>query len=140
MDFEDTPEEADYRARAQVWLAQNAPAHELEAGAKLDDAEEVARGRRWQRTLAEGGYAGILLPRSLGGNGGTIAEAVVFGEEEGRYRLPKGPYIGIGLGMALPVIHKHGTPAQIEQFAAPTLRGELTWCGRARCGTAMIGW
>lgn len=128
MDFNDTPGEAAYRARAQAWLAENAPAHELQAGVAIDDAEEVRRGRLWQKQLSEGGYAGILLPRSLGGNGGTIAEAVVFGEEEARYRLPKGPYVGIGLGMALPVISKHGTPDQIAKFAAPTLCGDLTWC------------
>jgi acyl-CoA dehydrogenase len=128
MDFNDTPEEAAFRAEARTWLAGNAPAFVIADGETLSDAEEVARGKAWQKRLAEGGYAGILLPRSLGGRGGTIMEAVVFGEEEGAYHLPKGPYIGIGLGMALPVINKHGTPAQIEQFAAPTLNGEITWC------------
>ncbi len=127
MDFQDTEAEAAYRAAARAWLARNAPAHELPDG-PIDDADEVRRGRAWQRCKAEGGYAGILLPRALGGNGGTIAEATVFGEEEARYHLPKGPYVGIGLGMALPVISKHGTPEQIERFAAATLRGELTWC------------
>ena len=128
MDFHDTPQEAGFRLKARDWLAANAPAHVLPAGVKLDDADEVARGRAWQLALFEGGYAGILLPKSLGGRGGTTIEAVIFGEEEGRYNLPKGPYIGIGLGMALPVIGKHGTPAQIERFAASTLRGETTWC------------
>jgi len=128
MDFNDTPEEAAFRAQARAWLAGHAPPHELAKGEALSDAEEVSRGRAWQRCLAEGGYAGILLPTSLGGRGGTIAQATVFGEEEARYRLPKGAYVGIGLGMALPVIAKHGTPAQIARFAAPTLRGDLTWC------------
>jgi len=126
MDFNDTPEEASFRAESRAWLALHAPAYVPPDG--LSDAEQVRRGRRWQHQLAEGGYAGILLPQSLGGRGGTIAEAVVFGEEEGRYRLPKGAYIGIGLGMALPVIGKHGTQDQIAAFVAPTLRGELTWC------------
>ncbi|MDO7842080.1 acyl-CoA dehydrogenase family protein [Sphingomonas immobilis] len=128
MDFNDTPEEATFRAEARSWLAANAPDFIIKAGETLSDAEEVARGRAWQARLAEGGYAGILLPKSLGGRGGTIMEATVFGEEEGEYHLPKGPYIGIGLGMALPVIHKHGTPEQIEKFAAGTLKGEITWC------------
>ena len=128
MDFNDTPEEAAFRAEARAWLKQHAPAHEISVGAKIDDAEEVARGRAWQRVLHEGGYAGVTLPKALGGRGGGIIEAVVFGEEEAKYKLPKGPYIGIGLGMALPVIGKHGTPQQIARFAAPTLKGEMTWC------------
>ncbi|MDB5580485.1 MAG: acyl-CoA dehydrogenase [Bradyrhizobium sp.] len=128
MDFNDTAEEAGFRAEARAWLAANVPAFVIKDGETLSDAEEVARGKAWQARLAEGGYAGILLPTSLGGRGGTIMEAVVFGEEEGAYHLPKGPYIGIGLGMALPVINKHGTPEQIEKFAAATLKGEITWC------------
>lgn len=128
MDFNDTPEEAAFRSEVKTWLAANAPPHEVPEGVHLDDADEVRRGKAWQKTKAEGGYAGILLPKSLGGRGGTIMEAVVFGEEEGEYRLPKGPYIGIGLGMALPVINKHGTPEQIEKFAAGTLKGDITWC------------
>ena len=128
MDFNDTPEEAAFRAEVKAWLAANAPAHELPAGERLDDAEEIARGRAWQRALYDGGYAGITLPKALGGRGGTIIEAVVFGEEEAKYHLPKGPYIAIGQGMALPVIGKHGSPEQIAQFCEATLKGEVTWC------------
>ena len=128
MDFNDTSDEAAYRAKARAWLAANAPAHGLAEGERIDDTEEVVRGRAWQRAVYDGGYAGITLPKALGGQGGSIIEAVVFGEEESKYNLPKGPYIGIGLGMALPVIGKHGTPAQIAQFAEATLKGELTWC------------
>jgi len=128
MDFNDTPEEARFRAQARAWLAANAPAHELVLGGKLTDEEEVRRGRAWQRVLAQGGYAGILLPREVGGRAGTALEAVVFMEEEGRYRLPKGPYIGIGQNMALPLIAQHGAPEQVARFAPGTLTGDLTWC------------
>ncbi|KMS53242.1 acyl-CoA dehydrogenase family protein [Sphingobium cupriresistens] len=126
MDFNDTPEEASFRKEVRDWLAANAPAFEVPEG--ISEAEEVALGKAWQKRLSEGGYAGILLPQQYGGRGATIAEATVFGEEESKYRLAKEAYIGIGLGMALPVIFKHGTPEQIEKFAGPTLRGEMTWC------------
>ena len=128
MDFNDTPFEAEYRARARSWLAEHAPAHVIPPGTRLPEEEEVARGRAWQRELFDGGYAGIALPVSVGGQGGTILEALVFGEEEAKYLLPKGPCMNIGLKMALPVILKHGTPAQIDQFCRKTLRGDLTWC------------
>ena len=128
MDFNDTKDEAAFRAEVRAWLAAQAPKHAIAPGQVLSDAEQVARGKAWQREKYDGGYAGITLPKTLGGRGGTIIEAVVFDEEEGRYHLPKGPYIGIGLGMALPVIGKHGTPQQIEKFVEATLKGELTWC------------
>ncbi len=127
MDFEDTPQEAEFRAGVKTWLAAHAPAHAMPTAA-ISDAEIVSRARAWQKTLADGGYAGILLPKSLGGRGGTMAEALIFDEEEHQHSLPKGPHIGIGLGMAIPVIGKHGTPAQVQKFVAPTLTGGLTWC------------
>lgn len=128
MDFNDTPEEAKFRCVAREWLAEHAPAHELPVGQKVSDEDQVARGLAWQRALFEGGFAGITLPAELGGRGGTILEAMVFGEEEDRYNLPKGAYVGIAQGMALPVIGRHGTPEQIKQFAQPTLKGDLVWC------------
>ena len=128
MAFEYPPPEAGFRAEIRGWLSQNAPAFELPVTGKLSEADEVARGRAWQRRLHEGGYAGILLPGSLGGRGGRPAEAILFAEEEARYRLPKGAYIGIGLGMAAPVIMKHGSEAQRRRFVPSILSGETTWC------------
>nr|WP_087575200.1 acyl-CoA dehydrogenase family protein [Sphingomonas sp. CDS-1] len=128
MDFEDSPQEAAFRMEVRAWLEENAPAFAFAPGEKLTDHEIVQRGCAWQKRMAEGGYAGILLPRHLGGRGGSIVEAVVFGEEAAQFDLPRGAYLNIGMGMALPVIGKHGTPEQIERFTGPTLRGELTWC------------
>ncbi len=128
MDFNDTPEEATFRAEARAWLATNAPKHVIPQGVALDDTEEVQRGKAWQRAIYDGGYAGITFPKALGGRGGSVIEAVVFAEEESHYHLPKGPYIGIGLGMAIAVIAKHGTDAQRARFIEATLKGDLTWC------------
>jgi alkylation response protein AidB-like acyl-CoA dehydrogenase len=116
MDFNDTPEEAGFRAKAKAWLAANAPSHAMPHGTALDDSEVVQRAKAWQRVVYDGGYAGITLPKALGGQGGSIIEAVVYAEEEARFPLPKGPYIGIGLGMAVAVIGKHGTDVQRAQF------------------------
>ena len=128
MDFNDTPEEAAFRAEARAWLAANAPAHELPKNEPLSDKEEVRRGKAWQRCLYDAGFAGIHLPREVGGRGGSVLETVIFGEEEARYALPKGPYMGIGQCMALAVIVGHGNAEQIARFVLPTLRGDLTWC------------
>lgn len=128
MDFNDTPAEAAFRAQAIEWLARNAPDHELPSGATLPDTEEAERGRAWMRALFDGGWSGLTFPKSLGGRGLTGIEAVIFAEEEARYRLPKGPFTSIGTGMALPVIAKHGTDEQRARFIEPTLKGEITWC------------
>jgi alkylation response protein AidB-like acyl-CoA dehydrogenase len=127
MDFEDSAEDAAYRAKARKWLAAHAPSYTIDEGT-MSEADIVARGRAWQKELFDAGYAGITLPRELGGQGGTSQQAALFAAEEGHYHLPNGAYIGIGKGMAIPVILKHGTPQQIERFVGPTLRGDITWC------------
>jgi alkylation response protein AidB-like acyl-CoA dehydrogenase len=128
MDFNDSPQEAAFRAEAKAWLAAKAPAHIMPEGVRLPDTEEAERGRAWMRELFDGGWAGITFPKALGGRGASGVEAVVFSEEESKYNLPKGPFTSIGTGMALPVIAKHGSPEQIERFVEPTLKGEITWC------------
>jgi alkylation response protein AidB-like acyl-CoA dehydrogenase len=128
MDFNDTPAEAAFRAEVRAWLAKHAPSHVIPQGATLDDSEEVVRGKAWQRVVYDGGYAGITFPKAHGGRGGTGVEAVVYAEEEAQYHLPKGPYVGIGLGMAINVIAKHGNDEQRARFIDATLKGDLTWC------------
>lgn len=128
MDFNDSPEEAAFRAQAQAWLATHAPAHVLPVGVRMPDTEEAARGRAWMRELHDGGWAGLTFPKALGGRGLSGIEAVIFAEEEAKYTLPKGPFTAIGTGMALPVIARHGNDAQRGRFIAPTLTGEVTWC------------
>ncbi|QJQ31433.1 acyl-CoA dehydrogenase [Sphingomonas lacunae] len=128
MDFNDSPSEAAFRAEARAWLAAHAPAHVLPEGVRLPDTEQAERERVWQRTVYDGGYAGIVLPTALGGRGGSIIDAVIWAEEEARYNLPHGPFTTIGIGMAIPVIGKHGNGEQRARFIEATLKGDLTWC------------
>lgn len=128
MDFNDSPQEAAFRAEARAWLAAHAPAHELPRGHRMPDTEEADRGRAWMRELHAGGWAGLTFPKELGGRGLSGIEAVIFAEEESRYHLPKGPFTSIGTGMALPVIARHGNDEQRARFIEPTLKGAITWC------------
>lgn len=80
------------------------------------------------RELFQGGWAGLTFPKALGGRGLSGPEAMIFAEEETKYRLPKGAFTSIGTGMALPVIAKHGSDEQRARFIEPTLKGDLTWC------------
>lgn len=128
MDFNDSPSEVAFRAEARAWLSAHAPAHVLPEGVRLPDTEQAVRERAWQRAVYDGGYAGIVLPKALGGRGGSIIDAVIWAEEEARYHLPHGPFTTIGIGMGVPVIGKHGNDEQRARFIEATLKGDLTWC------------
>lgn len=127
MDFNDTQEEASYRAQVRVWLAEHAPAHEIPSGYTLPEPEFMTLARRWQACKAAAGYVGIMWPQTVGGQGGTPIQHIIFHQEEEQYRLANMPF-QVGVGMCLPTLFTHGGPAATERFIGPAMRGEEIWC------------
>lgn len=121
MDFNDTPEEAEYRATARAWLEKNVAEHKAQAH---DD--DMAAARAWQTRKAEAGYAQITWPKEWGGGGGTPIQSVIFGQEEGKYPVQYG-YFTIGLGMCVPTVMAFADDATKKRFVGPALRGEEVW-------------
>ena len=131
MDFNDTPEEAEFRARARAWLDSNGvrlKAGERSAGAEARaDAETVAKAKEWQAKKADGGWACITWPKEYGGRAATAIQGVIWNQEESRYRTPLNIF-AIGQGMLGPTIMVHGSEAQKQRYLNPMLRGEEIWC------------
>jgi alkylation response protein AidB-like acyl-CoA dehydrogenase len=75
--------------------------------------------------LAESGYAAPSWPPPHGLSA-TAASCRVIDEELARAGLAR-PDLVIG-GWALAALFAHGSPAQLDRFAAATLRGEIAWC------------
>src|SRR5258705_9184101 len=82
MNFDDTPQEAAFRAEARQWIGANAP-KEFEAELsksslgriRLQKAEIVDVGKAWQKKKAEAGWACLHWPKEYGGRGAApIAE------------------------------------------------------------------
>jgi 3-oxochol-4-en-24-oyl-CoA dehydrogenase len=75
--------------------------------------------------LAECGFLAPHFPVPYGLDAGPALQLLID-EELARAGVTR-PDLVIA-GWAIPTILKYGTPAQIERFVAPTLRGELVWC------------
>ena len=130
MDFNDSAEEAAYRAKARAWLAENAPTFAgTSSGGPLEDesASDMKRAKAWQAKKAEGGYAQVSWPKEWGGAGGTPIESVIFGQEEAAFNVTSG-YFAIGLGMCVPTVMAFADDATKQRFVGPALRGEEIWC------------
>ncbi len=134
MDIDDTPEEVAFRAEARDWL----DAHAIPKGhpddfslglwtGAYDEAAYIALCQAWQRTLFDGGWAGVTWPKEYGGRGGQSIHQVIFGQEQARYGVSNGAFM-ISIGMAGPTILAHGTEAQKDRFLPPMLRGDEMWC------------
>jgi alkylation response protein AidB-like acyl-CoA dehydrogenase len=121
MDFNDTPDEATYRAAARAWLNANVPAHKA-----MPHADDLAAARAWQARKAAAGYAQITWPTEWGGGGGTPIQSVIFGQEEARHPVQYG-YFTIGLGMCVPTVMAFADDATKRRFVGPALRGEEIW-------------
>ena len=130
MDFDDTPEEATFRAEVRAWLDAHAELRDLSSppSLKASHAEgHVERCREWQRTLYDGGWAGVTWPAEYGGRGGTPNEARIFNEEQARYDVSAGVFT-VSIGMVGPTLIAHGTPEQQARHLDPILRGDEIWC------------
>jgi alkylation response protein AidB-like acyl-CoA dehydrogenase len=132
MDFNDTPEEAAFRAKCRAWLGANAKplaSDEADVGVleERSDPGTVKRAQAWQAKKAAAGWACITWPREYGGQGGTPIQSVIWRQEESRYRTPPDLF-AIGLGMLGPTIMAHGTEEQKRRYLPPMIRGEEIWC------------
>jgi alkylation response protein AidB-like acyl-CoA dehydrogenase len=134
MDFDDTDEEAAFRAEARRWLESHATRRHQDAAARVglptdepSQRRHVDSCRRWQRALYEGGWAGITWPRAFGGRGGTPVEQMIFSQEEACFEVSAGA-LSVGLAMVGPTLMAWGTPAQQDDHLAPMLRGDALWC------------
>src|SRR5262249_35206494 len=92
MNFDDTPQEAEFRATARKWIAANAPKEfeqELSSSSlgriKLAKHDMVEVGKAWQKKKADGGWACLHWPKEYGGRGATPIERVIWQQEEGVY-------------------------------------------------------
>lgn len=126
MDFNDSPEEAAYRAEASEWLKAHAPTYQQIAHG-YEDSASIASDKAWQATKADAGYACITWPSEWGGPGGTPTQSIIFAEEEAKLGL-ESTIFSIGLGMCLPTVIAAARDADKRRFVGPAMRGEEIWC------------
>ena len=124
MDFNDTPEEAAYRAKARAWIEANAPKGRVRSD---EDPAGLKEAKAWQAKKAAAGYACITWPKEWGGVGGANWQAQIFAQEEANFSTPGNPF-QIGLGMCVPTIMTAGNEADKQRFVGPAMRGEEIWC------------
>jgi alkylation response protein AidB-like acyl-CoA dehydrogenase len=134
MNFDDTPQEAAFRAQARQWIDANAP-KEFEAELsraslgriKLRKHDIVAVAKAWQRKKSEGGWVCLHWPKEYGGRGATPVERVIWQQEEGVYFKLTSPF-QIGEGMCGPTLMTYGSEADKRRYLPKIASGEEIWC------------
>jgi alkylation response protein AidB-like acyl-CoA dehydrogenase len=134
MNFDDTPQEAAFRAEAREWIDANAP-KEFEAELtksslgriKLQNADIVEVAKAWQKKKSDGGWSCLHWPREYGGRGATPVERVIWHQEEGVYFKLTSPF-QIGEGMCGPTVMAYGSEADKRRYLPKIASGEEIWC------------
>ncbi|MCC7077710.1 MAG: acyl-CoA dehydrogenase family protein [Acidimicrobiia bacterium] len=117
-----------YRDELVVWLEENAPSdEEMVAAPRLSTGHLPDWARRFQRAMFDAGWLVPGWPPERGGRNASPVEQMIYFEELARRNIQRAQNPQ-GLSICAPSILDRGTPAQIEQWALPTLRGDCTWC------------
>jgi acyl-CoA dehydrogenase len=127
MDFDDSPEEAAFRAEVRALLAPHAPREAMRYRGGHDLGALLAEQRAWQRVLFGLGWAVPGWPREYGGRGLTAGQRQIWGEELRRIGRVGSMLTG-GIDMLGPTLIEHGSAEQKARFLEPTARGDILWC------------
>lgn len=127
MNFDDTPQEATFRAEAQTFLSANATLKADAPPRKETEDEHICRARAWQKLKSENGWACLSWPKEYGGRNAQPMELIIWGQEESRYDVPVGPY-AIGLGMCGPTMIAYASEEHKAQRLPRMSAGEDIWC------------
>lgn len=134
MDFEDTPKEAEFRAKCRAWLEKNAtpldpddPAASIMGEAEMETAGVIKAAKAWQAKKFDAGWAVLTWPKEYGGQGLGRMEQIIWNQEEAKFKVPLNLYV-IGHGMLGPTLMAHGTEEQKKRFLPDMARGQEIWC------------
>jgi len=131
MDFNDTPQEAEFRAKCRAWLEANAELKTKKTNSvknmNIGNKSLLEAAAEWQKKKYDAGWAMIHWPKEFGGIGATPIERIIWAQEESKFNVPKGIY-EIGLGMAGPVMMEYATDEQKERYLPPMAEGKEIWC------------
>src|SRR5260221_4209026 len=105
MNFDDTPQEAAFRAEGKAWIGANAPKQyeeelrEASLGrSALKDANILDVAKQWQKKKADAGWACLHWPKEYGGRGSLPLARLILQQEEGPLgKLSRGFIIRAGM-------------------------------------------
>ena len=128
MEFQDSPELAEFRAEVLEFLKQ-----ELTDDFRQPDEAvmgvgvgEDATDKEWLKKLAVKGWVAPAWPKEYGGAGLSTAKQFVLNEELARARAARPNFLGIGL--IGPTIVVHGNEEQKKEHLSGLLSGDVYWC------------
>ena len=127
MDFNDTPEQAQFRNTCREWLEKNAEPKSKKKREGFADIDFLDVAKEWQKKKYDAGWAMLHWPKEYGGIAASPIERIIWSEEESKFNVPRGIF-EIGLGMCGPVMMEYATEEQKERYLPAMAEGKEIWC------------
>ncbi len=127
MNLDFTPDEEEFRDQAATWLREHLPTEQRPSEGQPMREFDVA----WQRTLFEGGWAGINWPKEYGGRGLSDIEQMIWYTEFAKADPPftlNNSCTFVGNNHGGPTLIVNGTDEQKSTHLPRILKGETIWC------------
>ena len=131
MDWDDTPEQAAFRAEVKDLIDSGLPVAyqggkgEWVQDRKSDDPTKRGAAQAWQAALADKGWIAPHWPEEYGGAGLSPLEQFIFKQEMTEAGAPA--VGGQGVSQLGPTIIVHGTDEQKAEHLPKILSGEVNW-------------
>lgn len=127
MDFNDTPELAEFRTDVRAWLDANSERRtdKLHMGVEGDGVFQEAKD--WYKKKADAGYACLTWPKEYGGAGLTSLHDVVWSQEVANYRTRDAQFV-IGIGNCGPAIMHFAEEEAKRELLPRMASAEDVWC------------
>ena len=126
MDFNDSPQQAEFRTKIKAWLADNARL-KGEGDEKREMHARYESAKAWYKKKSDAGYACLDWPKKYGGAGLTAIHKVIWAEEVSKYDEPD-DYFVIGIGNCGPAIMHFCEEHQRLDILPKMANAEKVWC------------
>jgi alkylation response protein AidB-like acyl-CoA dehydrogenase len=125
MNVDISAEELAFQAEVSDFLEAEFPAdirNKTNNGIELEKEDFV----RWQKILANKGWAATNWPVEYGGTGWTSTQKYIFSNECAKVGAPS--VMAFGMKMVAPVIYTYGNEEQKKRFLPDILASNVWWC------------
>lgn len=125
MNVDLSEQELAFQQEARDFLKSKLPediSHKIKNDLHLDKEDSI----RWQKILAEKGWAAINWPVEYGGTGWTSTQKYIWSNECAVAGAPE--IVPFGLSMVAPVIYTYGSEEQKQKFLPSILNSDVWWC------------
>ncbi len=133
VDFNDTPEQAAWRAEVTAFVEEHLPddlAEDQEFAGTLGGMhrgplgkQRAERMKEWRQAILDRGWIAPAWPKAYGGAEMTAIEQFILREVFTEMRAPIQSVHDVGSTILV-----HGSEEQKQKYLPPMVRGEIQWC------------